>query len=179
MDLIAKRWSLHLCKLWLIYATSVRHVMAKPENILITPIVKKLQSETFHFLLNNGNVSVNLLGGCRKVNHTYFSNLRCHRWKFFFFVLFIWKVFSRKKFFFFENQNKTKIFSHSSHTTTGKSRQDSSLLIKVGHFSEIRGLCLMKWSSKMLQNLPYFWNKKTQVVYFNLLYFFPCQVFIH
>ena len=29
-----------------------------------------------------------------------------------------------------------------------------------GHSSEIRGLCLMKWPSKMLQNLPYFYHKK-------------------
>ena len=26
----------------------------------------------------------------------------------------------------------------------------------------LTGLCLMKCSSKMLQNLPYFWNIKTQ-----------------
>ena len=26
------------------------------------------------------------------------------------------------------------------------------------HSLEIRGLCLMKCSSEMLQNLPYFWN---------------------
>ena len=25
--------------------------------------------------------------------------------------------------------------------------------------SEIRGLCLIKWPSKILQNLPHFWNK--------------------
>ena len=31
------------------------------------------------------------------------------------------------------------------------------------HFSEIRCLCL---KCEMLQNLPYFWNKKTQVVFF-------------
>ena len=29
------------------------------------------------------------------------------------------------------------------------------------HSTEIRGLCLMKWPSEMLQNLPYFWNTKT------------------
>ena len=27
------------------------------------------------------------------------------------------------------------------------------------HYLEIRGLCLMKLSSKMFHNLPYFWNK--------------------
>ena len=44
------------------------------------------------------------------------------------------------------------------------------------HSSKIRGLCLMKCSSEMLQNLPYFWNTKTHVVFFIfhfvLLYFF-------
>ena len=40
-----------------------------------------------------------------------------------------------------------------------------------GHSSEIRGLCLMKLSNEMLQNLPYFWNMKTQVVSFISCYF--------
>ena len=43
--------------------------------------------------------------------------------------------------------------------------------------SEIRGLCLRKCSIETLQNLPYFWKKKTHVVFFIfhfvLLYFFP------
>ena len=34
------------------------------------------------------------------------------------------------------------------------------------HSSEIRGLCLIKLSSEMLY-LPYFWNKKTQTVFFS------------
>ena len=33
------------------------------------------------------------------------------------------------------------------------------------HYSEIRGLFLMKWPSKTLQDLPYFWNMKTQEVF--------------
>ena len=37
--------------------------------------------------------------------------------------------------------------------------------------SEIRGLCLMKWPSENLQNLPYFWNIQTHVF---LLFFIPC-----
>ena len=42
------------------------------------------------------------------------------------------------------------------------------------HSLEIRGLCLMKCSSKTLQTLPYFWNTKTQVVFhFVLLNLFP------
>ena len=45
------------------------------------------------------------------------------------------------------------------------------------HSSEIRGLCFMKCSSQMLQNLPYFWSMKTHIVFFvfhfMLLYFFP------
>ena len=40
---------------------------------------------------------------------------------------------------------------------------------KFRHSSEIRGLCLMKWPSKMLQNLSYFWNTKTTWV-FDFLY---------
>ena len=38
---------------------------------------------------------------------------------------------------------------------------------KTIHSSEIRGLCLMKLSSETLQNFPYFWNKKTQIVVFS------------
>ena len=33
--------------------------------------------------------------------------------------------------------------------------------------SEIRGLCLMKLSSEMLQNLSYFWNNKNQIGFFH------------
>ena len=39
------------------------------------------------------------------------------------------------------------------------------------HSSEMRGLCLMKWPSEMLQNLPYFWNMKTHVCSF---FFISC-----
>ena len=41
------------------------------------------------------------------------------------------------------------------------------------HSSEILGLCLMKWPSKMLQNLPHFWNMKTHVVFSFCGSFFP------
>ena len=42
-----------------------------------------------------------------------------------------------------------------------------AVTVKVrAHSSEIRDLCLMKLCSKMLPNLPYFWNKKTQIVFF-------------
>ena len=44
------------------------------------------------------------------------------------------------------------------------------------HSPEKRGLCLMKRSSEMLQNLPYFWNTKTRVVFcfsFLATFFFP------
>ena len=41
----------------------------------------------------------------------------------------------------------------------------------IYHSSEIRDLCLMKWPSEMLQNLQYFWNTKTYVVFFILCYF--------
>ena len=33
------------------------------------------------------------------------------------------------------------------------------------HSLEIWGLCLMKWPSETLKNLPYFWNTKIQVVF--------------
>ena len=33
------------------------------------------------------------------------------------------------------------------------------------HSSEIRGLCLMKCSSEMLQNLPYFWHTKSHIFF--------------
>ena len=39
------------------------------------------------------------------------------------------------------------------------------------HSSEIRGLCLMKWPSEMLQNLAYFWNVKTHFSFFIYCYF--------
>ena len=39
------------------------------------------------------------------------------------------------------------------------------------HSSEIRGLCLMKCSSEMLQNLPYLWNTKTHVDFFFVFHF--------
>ena len=45
------------------------------------------------------------------------------------------------------------------------------------HSSEIRGLCLMKWPSEMLQNLPYFLGYENLlsffIFHFALLYFFP------
>ena len=42
------------------------------------------------------------------------------------------------------------------------------------HSSEIGGFCLMKCPSKILQNLPYFYHKKThRFFHFMLLYFFP------
>ena len=45
------------------------------------------------------------------------------------------------------------------------------------HSSQFQGLCLMKSSREMLQNLPYFWNMKTHVVFFHFSFhatlFFP------
>ena len=35
----------------------------------------------------------------------------------------------------------------------------------IYHPSEIKGLCLMKLSWDTLQNLPYFWNKKTEIFF--------------
>ena len=60
-----------------------------------------------------------------------------------------------------------------------KNRNNSTFFIflKIGHSSEIRGLFLMKWPCEMLQNLPYFGNTKTHIVFFvfqfALIYFFP------
>ena len=42
---------------------------------------------------------------------------------------------------------------------------------KWGHSSEIRGLCFMKFPSEMLQNLSYFWNTETHVVFFVFIFF--------
>ena len=43
------------------------------------------------------------------------------------------------------------------------------------HSSEIRGLCLMKWPSERLQNLPNFWNTKTFGIF---SFFIPCYFII-
>ena len=47
----------------------------------------------------------------------------------------------------------------------------------TNHSSEIRGLCLMKWPIKILQNLPYFIYTKTQSCFFHFSFyttlFFP------
>ena len=37
--------------------------------------------------------------------------------------------------------------------------------------SQTRGLCLMKWPSKTLQNLPYVWNMETNIVFFFIFHF--------
>ena len=39
-------------------------------------------------------------------------------------------------------------------------------LLILALFKKIRGLCLMKLASETLQNLPYFWNKNTQILDF-------------
>ena len=52
----------------------------------------------------------------------------------------------------------------------------SSAYYTLYHSSEIRGLCLMKCSSQMLPNLPYFWNTKTHVVFF-VFHFVLCTLF--
>ena len=45
-------------------------------------------------------------------------------------------------------------------------------LTNLAHSSKVRGFCLMKWPSKMLQIFPYFWNMKTHVVFSFRVYFF-------
>ena len=48
----------------------------------------------------------------------------------------------------------------------GACPSDLKLFEVCVHSSEIRGLCFLKLSSEMLQNLPYFWNTKTKIVFF-------------
>ena len=50
--------------------------------------------------------------------------------------------------------------------------------VSSSHYSEIRGLCLMKWPSKMLQNLAYFWNMKTRAQLYLGFSFFISSCFI-
>ena len=45
-------------------------------------------------------------------------------------------------------------------------RIPTEMFTKLNHSSEIRGLCLKKWPTEMLQNLPYFLYTKTQVCFF-------------
>ena len=45
-------------------------------------------------------------------------------------------------------------------------------LVLVVYSSEISDLCLIKLFSETLQNLPYFWNKKTHVVFFSFFILF-------
>ena len=52
----------------------------------------------------------------------------------------------------------------------------SSSFFRKLYSSEIRGLCLMKLSSEMLQNLPSFWNKNIQIV-FSALHFEQLWIF--
>ena len=60
----------------------------------------------------------------------------------------------------------------------GEKRSSDASCYTLHHSSEIRSLCLMKWSSKTLQNSLYFWNTKIHVVvflgfHFVLNHFFP------
>ena len=61
--------------------------------------------------------------------------------------------------------------------TIGKNCIFLGISVFKNHSSEIRGLCFMKWPSKMLQNLLYLWNMKIHVGFsfflFMLLYFSP------
>ena len=51
---------------------------------------------------------------------------------------------------------------------------------KLSHSSEISGLCSMKSASETLQNLPYFWNMKTYIVFsFCATLFFCPGLFQH
>ena len=54
---------------------------------------------------------------------------------------------------------------------------DNFVIFMVEHSSEVRGLCLTKCPSEMLQNMPYFIYTKTQSCVFHFLFcatlFFP------
>ena len=57
---------------------------------------------------------------------------------------------------------RKKIFAHVS--SDGRdSKENPKRSCNIYHSSEI--ICLMKLSSEMEQNFPYFWNKKTQIVF--------------
>ena len=47
-----------------------------------------------------------------------------------------------------------------------------SIRYSILHSSEIGGLCLMKWSSEILQNLPSFWHQKIIIWSLIKLFFF-------
>ena len=66
-----------------------------------------------------------------------------------------------KKYGFLDKQNMFFIFTRG--------------LLIVFHSSQFEGLCLTKSSSETLQNLPYFWHKKTHVFFFS---FFVSCLFI-
>ena len=63
-----------------------------------------------------------------------------------------------REMFCFESYLKIKVLAKS-----------NILLIRINTYInslEIIGLCLMNWRSEKLQNLPYFWNTKTYIIYF-------------
>ena len=65
-----------------------------------------------------------------------------------------------------------KIVSGLQNCTYIVTRVKSSLYYST-HSSQLEGLCWTKSSSKTLQNLPYFWHKKTYVVFFS--FFISCN----
>ena len=65
-----------------------------------------------------------------------------------------------------------KGIAHDKYRKKGEKLSVAYLCPLDGHSSEIWGLCLMKCSSEMLQNLAYFWNKKTQLVLYNWVFLF-------
>ena len=71
----------------------------------------------------------------------------------------IWVYFFSKKTLLLTDVNTVKLMKEVQFLLS----KNKSILL---HSSEIRHLCLMKLSSKMLQNWLYFWNKKIQLVFF-------------
>ena len=67
-----------------------------------------------------------------------------------------------REMFCFESYLKIKVLAKS-----------NILLIRINTYInslEIIGLCLMNWQSETLQNLPYFWNTKTYIIFFILFF---------
>ena len=72
-------------------------------------------------------------------------------------------------FFFFTPQTTSRLLCTNLFKRKFLKKVDFSLW---GNTTEIRGLCLMKWTSEMLQNLSYFWNTKIHIIF--VLFFISC-----
>ena len=80
-----------------------------------------------------------------------------------------WKLMIHEHWFFFEFVI-SNICLYSAHHHVHEFWKKQFQIKLLSHSSEIRGLCLMKWPSKMLQNLSCFWNTKTHFISCYLLF---------